>query len=96
MRNVQRRLNALEQLLQFQPPPSPLQQIWQRALQPMSDADLEQMMTMARDRDAGVCRTPSESEAAVLAVYEAALETEARRMGFRSMAEAERRGGWAR
>jgi hypothetical protein len=96
MRNMRRRLDALEHLLQFQPPPSPLQQIGQLALQLMSDADLEQMMTMARNRDAGVCRTPSESESAVMAGYEAALETEARRMGFKSMAEAERRGGWTR
>jgi hypothetical protein len=93
MRNVRRRLQVLERLPQLQPPPSPLEQIGSLALKQMSDEDLALMITMARDRVRGVCRTLLPSESAALAAHSAALETEARRMGFRSLAEAERIAG---
>ena len=93
MRNVRRRLQVLERLPQLQPPPSPLEQIGSLALKQMSDEDLVLMINMTLDRDRGVCRTLLPSELAALATQDAALETEARRMGFRSFAEAERRAG---
>jgi hypothetical protein len=93
VKSVQRRLRVLEQLPQFQPPPSPLEQIENRALRQISDEDLEVMINMTRDLVAGVSRTISERESAMLVVHNAALETEARRMGFSSFAHAKRRAG---
>jgi hypothetical protein len=55
--SVRRRIQMLEGLPQFQPPPGPLEPINRLALRQMSDEDLELMITMTRDRDAGVCRT---------------------------------------
>ena len=89
VRNVRRRLDRLERLPQFQPPPSPLEQIRNLALQQMSDEELELMLNMSRNRDRGVCQTLLSSEVAALARNAAALETEAQRMGFKSFAEAE-------
>jgi hypothetical protein len=96
MKNVRRRLYALEQLPQFQPPKSPLEQIEDRALRQVSDEDLEVMIKMTRDLEAGVRQTISERESAMLIAHNAARETEARRMGFRSFAQAERNGGHRR
>jgi hypothetical protein len=96
MRNVRRRLHMLERLPQFQPPPSPLEQIRSLALRQVSDEDLELMINMTRDRDQGVCRALLQSELAALARRAAALETEARHMGFRSFAEAKRHAGQRR
>jgi hypothetical protein len=96
MRNTHRRLNKLEQLPQFQPPPSPLKQIQDRAMQQVSDEDLAAMKIIAADLEAGVSRTPTERELAILEAHSAALETEARRMGLRSFAEAEGNSGHRR
>jgi hypothetical protein len=93
MKDVRRRLHVLEQLPQFQPPPSPLEQIENRALRQISDEDLEVMKNMTRDLVAGVRRRISERESAMLVVHNAARETEARRMGFRSFAQAKRMAG---
>ena len=93
MRNMRRRLDALERLPQFQPPPSPLEQIRKLAEDQMSDADLELLLNMFRDQERGVCRPRLPSEVAALARHDAALETEAQRMGFKSCADAERRAG---
>jgi hypothetical protein len=60
MKNVRRRLHVLEQLPQFQPPPSPLGQIEDRALRQISDEDLQVLMNLTRDLVAGVHRTISE------------------------------------
>jgi hypothetical protein len=90
MKNVRRRLYVLEQMPQFQPPPTPLEQIENRALRQISDEDLEVMINMTRDLESGVRQTISERESAVLVAHKAALETEARRMGFRSFAQAKR------
>jgi hypothetical protein len=91
MKNALRRLRMLERLPQFQPPPSVPKQILDRALQQMSNDDLELLKNMVRDSQAGVGRTPSERESAMLAEQGATLDTEARRMGFKSFAEAERK-----
>jgi hypothetical protein len=93
MKNVRRRLYALEQLAQFHPPPSPLEQIENGALRQISDEDLEVMIKMTRDLEAGVRQTISERESAMLVAHNAARETEARRMGFRSFAQAKRSAG---
>ena len=93
MKNVRRRLHMLEQLPQFQLPPSPLEQIENRALRRISDEDLEVMTNMTRDLEAGVRTTISERESAAVAALSATRETEARRMGFRSFAQAKRSAG---
>jgi hypothetical protein len=93
MKNALRRLRALERSPQFQPPPSLLKQIENRALRQISDEDLEVMIKMTRDLEAGVRQTISERESAMLVAHNAALETEARRMGFRSFAQAKRSVG---
>jgi hypothetical protein len=91
IRNLRRRLDTLERLIQFQPLPSLLEQIGNLALRGMSDEDLGLMIAMTRDRDAGVSRALLPSELAVLARQDAAHDTEARRMGFKSFADAEER-----
>jgi hypothetical protein len=95
MRNMLRRLQALERLPQFQPPPSPLEQIRKLALDQMSHEDLEVIIHMV-ERDRGESQILLPSEVAALARRSAALETEARRMGFTSFADAERRAGRTR
>ena len=90
VREMRRRLQVLERLFEFRPPPSPCEQIQTLALGHMSGEDLELMLNMVSDRGGSVRRTPLQHESALLAVWEAALETEARRMGFESFAEAER------
>jgi hypothetical protein len=90
MRNVERRLQVLERLPQFQPPPSRLDQIEDLALRQLSDEDLDVMLKMTRDLEAGVRTTISERESAAVAAQNAARETEAQRMGFKSFAEAAR------
>jgi hypothetical protein len=92
MKNALRRLRVLERLPQFQPPPSVLKQIVDRALQQMSNDDLELLKQIVRDSQAGVGRTPSERESAMLTEQNATLDTEARRRGFKSFAEAQRKG----
>jgi hypothetical protein len=92
MKNMRRRLHVLEQLPQCHPP-SPLQQIENRALRQISEEELEVMINMTRDLEAGVRRAVSERESAMLLVHNAALETEARQMGFRSFAQAKRSAG---
>jgi len=93
MRNTQRRLCKLEQLPQFQPPQGVLDEINSLALRHLSDDDLEVMITMTSDLQRGVRSAISERESAVLAAQNAALEAEARLAGFRSLADAKRKGG---
>ncbi len=90
MRNVERRLQVLERLPQFQPPPSLLEQIEGLALRQLSDDDLAVMISMTRDLAAGVRTTITERESAAVAAQNAARETEAQRMGFKSFADAAR------
>jgi hypothetical protein len=96
MRNVERRLQVLERSPQFQPPPSPIQEIEHRAFRQVSNEDLQLMKLMAMDVAAGVPRTLTDRESAVLVAHAAALEVEAQQMGFRSFAHAERRWGRSR
>src|ERR1700733_1130231 len=90
MRNVRRRLDVLERLPQFQPPPSQLDQIGSRAAAQLSNEELDLMIHMLK-RDGGECRPQSPSELAAMATHAAARDTEAQRMGFKSYADAKRR-----
>jgi hypothetical protein len=90
MKNLQRRLHKLEQMPQFQPPPSPRKQFEERVVRRISNEDLDLMIAMATDAEAGVERTLSERELAVMEAYYVLREAEARRLGFRSFAQAER------
>jgi hypothetical protein len=89
MRKMLRRLQVLERLPQLQPPPSPLEQIRKLVLDQMSNEDLGVIIHMI-ERDRGECQTLLPSELAAMARQNAARETEARRIGFRSYADAER------
>jgi len=90
MRNVRRRLTVLERLPQFQPAPGPLEQIKVLALQSLSQQDLELLQAISKEQGTELRhRELSEPEAAACAAWGAALETEARRTGWKSFAEAE-------
>jgi hypothetical protein len=95
--NMRQRIQKLERSLpRFESPPkppSPLELIENRALRQISDEDLEVMIKMTCDLEAGVRQTISERESAMLVAHNAARETEARRMGFRSFAQAKRSAG---
>jgi hypothetical protein len=94
MQNMRRRLHMLERLPQFQPAPSPLEQIRSLALRRLSDADLELLRTKSAEQAAEKPpRELSEPDVAACAAWATALETEARRMGWKSWAEAQRIGG---
>jgi hypothetical protein len=88
MRNIRRRLRLLERLPKRQPPPNPLEQIMRVAVQSLSDQDLELLRLRAMGQSES-----SDREAAAVLAWEKALELEARRMGFRSFAEAQRTFG---
>jgi hypothetical protein len=94
--SMRRRLQVLERLPQFQPPPSALEQISSLAMKQMSNEDLDVMINLASDRERGVSRVVLPSEFEALARQDAALETEALRMGFKSFADAERGVGQRR
>ena len=93
MKDMQRRLHKLEQMPQFQPPPSLLKQIENLALARISNEHLALLIILGTDLKAGVERVVLESELEALAAQNAALEAAARQMGFKSYAQAERRGG---
>jgi hypothetical protein len=90
MQNTRRRLEVLERLPQFRSPPSLLEHIGSLALKQMSDEDLAVMINMM-ERDRGEGQTPLPCELAAVARHGAARETEARQLGFKSFADAERR-----
>ncbi len=90
MQDVQRRLDKLERLPQVQPLPTRLELIRSIALQSLAPQDLELLCSLAKEQaEEKGPRELSEREAASCAAWTAALETQARRMGFRSCAEAE-------
>jgi hypothetical protein len=70
-----------------------LEQIRAQALRRLSDGDLDLMRILTIDRNVRADRKFSAGELEMLQTYQAALETEAQRMGFNSYAQAERRGG---
>jgi hypothetical protein len=95
MQNVRRRLHLLERLPQFQLLPSPVDQIRNLALQSLSQRDLELLRAILLEKSAEMRSRglSSQCEAAACAAWRDALEAEARRMGFKSFAEAERTAG---
>jgi hypothetical protein len=92
MRNMRRRLHKLERLPQLKPLSTASEQIENCALRQLSNEDLGLMKIIATDVATGVAREISERELKMLAAHNAVREAEAQRMGFRSFAEAERRG----
>ncbi len=87
--NVLQRIQMLERSPQFQPAPSSLEQIRSLALQSLSPQDLDLLQAVSAERASEPRpRELSEPEAAACAAWEAALETEARRMGLKSFAGA--------
>lgn len=97
MKNVRRRLQVLERLPQLPAPPSVREQITSLALQSLSAQDFELLRDISLAQATGIgYRELSEGEAVARAAWEAALETEARRGGFSSFAEAERTAGQRR
>ena len=97
MRNVSRRLQVLERFFPFRPAPSPVEQIRSMALRNLSQPDLDILIGITRERSAGAQpRELSEWEVAACLGWAAALEAEARRMGFRSFTAAERTVGGRR
>src|SRR5580658_1161813 len=88
MKNVQQRLHRLEQLVQFQPPLGPLDLIKGRAIESLPTPELEVVwvLLLVRQRDA---RELSEDEAAACAAWQASIEVEAERMGFKCFAAAD-------
>ena len=93
MRNMRWRLHKLEQSPQVQPPPSLLKQIENLALAQICNEHLDLLIIWATDREAGVERVELEGELEAVAAQNAALEAAAQQMGFKSYAQAERRGG---
>ncbi len=94
MRNVRRRLHALERLFPFQTPPSPLEQIRSLALRRLSQPELDLLVSIRRQQSAGAPPIElSQGEVAAYAGWAAALDVEARRIGFRSYADAEQSMG---
>jgi hypothetical protein len=88
MRNVRRRLEILERLPQYQPPPSLREEIIRLALQTLAQEDLEYLPSTESDPT-----QLSEREVAAYLAWENALEVEARRMGLNSFAEAQQTKG---
>jgi hypothetical protein len=75
MRNVRRRLHALERLPKFEPPPSRREQSRSLALRSLSDRDLSLLIVLSREHKAKrPLREFSEDEAAACAAWETALQ----------------------
>jgi len=91
MRNLRRRPRVLERLPRLQLPPNPLEQIRSLALRSLSQEDFE-LLPAAEMPPRGL----SDDEMGACAAWRNALETEARKAGFRSFAEAERTVGQRR
>ena len=85
MRNVRRRLYALERLPKHPAQPGALERIKSLALQRLSQEHLE-LLPVGEFRN----RELSAGETAAWLAWEDALDAEARRMGLKSFDEAER------
>jgi len=67
MLNLRQRLKRLERSPFFQHPPSPVNPIIHLVLRETSDQDLELLIRVVSDLEAGLCRPLSESESAAVA-----------------------------
>jgi hypothetical protein len=74
MLSRRRRLRKLERSPLFQPPPDPWDEIVCLALQELSDEHFELLRGVVGKQEKGLSWTLSESEAAALEAYRAALE----------------------
>ena len=91
MRNLQRRVRTLERLLQWRVSPNLIEQITRRALESLSSEDLELLGLLSRESDEGTqVREMTASEEAACGAWQNSVDGEARRVGFRSFADAER------
>ncbi len=79
MLSLGRRIRRLEQSELFQRKANALGMRESLALRQLSDEELSLLITVTRDREAGVCRIWSQSEAAAVAASQAALERVSRR-----------------
>jgi hypothetical protein len=79
MLSLRQRLRRLERSPLFQHPPDPVNQIVTLVLRQVSDEDLESLIRVTRDRDAGVCRTLTQGESAAVAAYRAAVDVKQNR-----------------
>lgn len=94
IQNLRGRLNKLERSPQAQRRPTRLELIKSVALNNLDSDDLEVLLLIAKEQAAQKpLREFSEREAAACAGWNAALETQARRMGFKTCAEAEKAEG---
>jgi hypothetical protein len=87
MRTLQRRLRRLERLASVRPISIPIDLILERAAQSMSSPDLDLLVGFENGMDV---EELSDVEADAWLRWRAALNTEARRLGFRSFAWIER------
>jgi hypothetical protein len=78
MLSRRRRLRRLERSPAFQPPPDPSDAIVRLALQDISDEHLELLIGVTANQEKGLCWTLSESEAAALEAYRAAVDLRSR------------------
>ena len=78
MLNLRRRLRKLERSPFFQHPPHPVDPIVRLVLRETSDKDLELLIRVVSDREAGLCRPLSETESAAVEAYGAALDLKCR------------------
>lgn len=88
MQSMRCRLAVLERAPRFQPVPDPLEGIRSLALESLCEQDFEILHALVvKQASREQPRELSECEAAACVVWQAALETEAQRMGFRSFAD---------
>jgi hypothetical protein len=73
MLSLRRRLSKLERSPYFQRPPDSFDPITMLALDQLTDEQLDLLILVVRDREAGLCRTLSYSESTAEAAYRAAL-----------------------
>jgi hypothetical protein len=76
--NLRQRLRKLERSPFFQHPPHPVDPLIRLVLRETSDQDLELLIRVVSDLEAGLCRPLSETESAAVAAYGAALELKSR------------------
>ncbi len=83
MQSIRRRIEALDKNLASLRGPSPADALIARALQRVSDDDLDSLISVVRDQEGGTSRKLTSSESAAMAAYTAALEAESKQARHR-------------
>jgi hypothetical protein len=78
MQNIRRRIEALDKTLASLRGPSAADTLISRALQRVSDEELDSLISVVRDQEGGRRRKPTPSESVAMAAYTAALEAESK------------------